>query len=428
MPLLDGQDYIDGTLTLGFAVDQEYLDTLAKESDVGLKVSTFEEFQLSTKGAALEPKAEGYLTKSLELGFDPESPTATLLLSKSLSPIDEFVSESSLKLGSLAALTLILAMAASVPIIGKMTNPVELLEQAQAEMETIFSTNLDGLVATDELGIVTAVNPAAAVAFGLERQNMLERNLDDILPEEAKSKLADSPAGLMQNIQYGRQGRQYKLYRKFVRRAQTEELGSILLLHDCTDEGQERRRLAAFVEGVSEEFLQADAPAGLRMAFQNLLACGAGLSGTVERLSLQEVCEEAIQSGILGELEKERPYSSDLPEETYWARGCRAQLRLALENLLDNAHRHGRGAISLELRRDGGAFVMEVSDDGSGPPESIRNQLFADPFQSSGDKVGVGLWVCQKIAQHFQGQVGFVPGDKCRFSLTLPADPQGETC
>lgn len=428
VPLVDSQDYIDGTLNLGFVVDQAYLNTLARESDVDLQISNSEGFQLRTLDSAPNAGSGDFLSKALKLGFDPESPAATLLLSKSLSPIDQFVSESSMKLGSLAVLALLLAMAASVPIIGKMTNPVELLEQAQAEMETIFSTNLDGLVATDELGIVTAVNPAATLAFGLEQEEMLGRNLDDLLPDEAKAKLADSPAGLTQRIEFGRQGRQYKLYRKFVRRAQSEELGSILLVHDCTEEGQERQRLAAFVEGVSEEFLQADSPPGLRMAFQNLVACGSGLPETVEELSLQALCADVATNGILDELEHERSFKLVKSEGSSRVLACRTQLGLCIENLLDNARRHGSGDITLKIERNGGAFSVEISDLGGGPPEGILNQLFLDPFQSSGDKIGVGLWVCQKIVERFEGKISFAHDERCRFTLTLPAAPGEAEC
>lgn len=87
-------------------------------------------------------------------------------------------------------------------------------------------------------------------------------------------------------------------------------------------------------------------------------------------------------------------------------RGDARLLRRLLRNLLDNAERHGRPPIRVELRRDGPRAALAVIDAGDGIPPAAREQVFA-PFRrlasSPGDGkqggAGLGLALVRRIAR-----------------------------
>ncbi|MFO1183695.1 MAG: ATP-binding protein [Bauldia sp.] len=108
-------------------------------------------------------------------------------------------------------------------------------------------------------------------------------------------------------------------------------------------------------------------------------------------------------------------------------RGDRRLLTRLFRNLLDNAERHGRPPIAVEVRRDGATAIVDVTDHGGGIPEAERERVF-DPFhrvpgntRSTG--TGLGLSLVRQIAELHGGGVAVVaagPGET-RFRVTLPA-------
>jgi two-component system, OmpR family, sensor histidine kinase PrrB len=81
-------------------------------------------------------------------------------------------------------------------------------------------------------------------------------------------------------------------------------------------------------------------------------------------------------------------------------------LRLLVDNLLDNAARHGRpdGTVSVGLERTDGQLVVRVEDDGPGIPPGERERLrepFARGADAGPDGTGLGLAiVAQQVALH----------------------------
>jgi signal transduction histidine kinase len=103
-------------------------------------------------------------------------------------------------------------------------------------------------------------------------------------------------------------------------------------------------------------------------------------------------------------------------------------LRRALRNLLENAQRHGAGAIGVQLRRtaDGQAEVS-VCDRGPGVAEAYRERIFEAFFRAPGHAehdggVGLGLALVRQIAAAHGGSVccdAREGGGSC-FRLRLP--------
>jgi two-component system OmpR family sensor kinase len=85
------------------------------------------------------------------------------------------------------------------------------------------------------------------------------------------------------------------------------------------------------------------------------------------------------------------------------------RIEQALGNLADNALRHGGGDVRLAARRDGGAAVLEVSDEGSGFAAGFEDEAFerftrAGPGRSGGG-AGLGLAIVRAIAVAHGGRV-----------------------
>jgi two-component system OmpR family sensor kinase len=96
------------------------------------------------------------------------------------------------------------------------------------------------------------------------------------------------------------------------------------------------------------------------------------------------------------------------PGET--VRADRMRIEQALGNLLENALRHGAGAVRVWTRHDGGRIEIHVSDDGGGFPAEFLPHAFerfrrADTARS-GDGTGLGLAIVKAIASAHGGTVG----------------------
>ncbi len=98
-------------------------------------------------------------------------------------------------------------------------------------------------------------------------------------------------------------------------------------------------------------------------------------------------------------------------------------------NLLDNARKHGGGAVRVGLDAVGGALVLEVDDEGPGVPADERSLVFdrfargrAASARGGSEGTGLGLAI---VAQHVSAHRGSVevldrPGGGARFRATLP--------
>lgn len=110
------------------------------------------------------------------------------------------------------------------------------------------------------------------------------------------------------------------------------------------------------------------------------------------------------------------------------AAGSRAQVGRVLTNLLDNAARHARSAVTLTVDRQGEWAVAAVADDGDGVAEADRERIFErfvrlDEARSRDDGgAGLGLAIAREIAVRHGGTltVGRAPAGGALFELRLP--------
>jgi signal transduction histidine kinase len=82
-----------------------------------------------------------------------------------------------------------------------------------------------------------------------------------------------------------------------------------------------------------------------------------------------------------------------------------------------------RGLVRVSIEPSVGSVRVVVSDDGPGVPEGDRSRLFEPFFTTKPHGTGLGLMICQKIAELHDGRLTYRPvgiGSGAEFTLALP--------
>jgi signal transduction histidine kinase len=154
----------------------------------------------------------------------------------------------------------------------------------------------------------------------------------------------------------------------------------------------------------------------------------------MERASQKEVdVNEGLESTLImlghklkkGNVRVTREYEEGLPRVCASGSG----LNQVWTNLLDNAIDAvaGDGHIGVRTASENGRVLVEISDDGPGIPEEIRERIF-EPFFTTkdvGKGTGIGLDITHRVVvEELGGDIRVVsqPGDT-RFQVRLPISP-----
>jgi signal transduction histidine kinase len=129
-----------------------------------------------------------------------------------------------------------------------------------------------------------------------------------------------------------------------------------------------------------------------------------------------------------GNVRVTRDYDENLPRVC--AHG--SELNQVWTNLIDNAIDavQGDGNIKIRTAGENDRVLVEISDDGPGIPEEIRERIF-EPFFTTkdvGKGTGLGLDISYRVVEELGGDIRVLsePGDT-RFQVRLPAKPAEES-
>jgi signal transduction histidine kinase len=97
----------------------------------------------------------------------------------------------------------------------------------------------------------------------------------------------------------------------------------------------------------------------------------------------------------------------------------------ALAPLVDNARRHARSRVAIELSSGAGQVRAAVRDDGPGPDPRLGDRVFEPGVRGSGEapgSAGLGLPLARRLARSCGGDVVVGDGPGGCFVLVLPAE------
>jgi hypothetical protein len=134
-----------------------------------------------------------------------------------------------------------------------------------------------------------------------------------------------------------------------------------------------------------------------------------------ERVSLVDLLDSALQRARASDPDVDITVQAD--DVTF--RGDVARLGQAVDNLVDNAVRHGRAPIRITGTGTGDGVSIAVHDAGGGVADDIAPKLFERFVSGSGTGTGLGLYLVREIARRHGGEATYeVPAT---FVIDLPA-------
>ncbi len=158
----------------------------------------------------------------------------------------------------------------------------------------------------------------------------------------------------------------------------------------------------------------------LEDTISTLLAAARDAGPAGQRIDIALLLDEAREAWHGRLAADARPLRTSIVDEPLVACATPGAVRQILEVLLDNAHRHGGGAVTVSARAARGAVVVEVSDEGagvSGDPDAV----FARRSPAAAGH-GVGLALARSLAAADGGRLVLKrPGPGPTFSLLLHA-------
>ena len=96
-----------------------------------------------------------------------------------------------------------------------------------------------------------------------------------------------------------------------------------------------------------------------------------------------------------------------------------------LENLVENALRHGAGTITVRVHGTGAGAEVTVTDEGEGIPSELRTRIFAKFWRGQPRRggTGLGLYITRGIVEAHGGSItaGQAGGGGAQFRFFLPA-------
>ncbi|CAA9488392.1 MAG: hypothetical protein AVDCRST_MAG67-1193 [uncultured Solirubrobacteraceae bacterium] len=154
---------------------------------------------------------------------------------------------------------------------------------------------------------------------------------------------------------------------------------------------------------------------------EGLQALARGDSAAVEHGDVELADLVGVALAAASSRHPEVTWSCELPEQPVVVRGWEPGLRMLVDNLIENAARHGGGAVAVTLNGNGRPALF-VDDDGAGVAEGERERIF-EPFvrangtSTPGSGLGLALVTQQVRAHGATLSVGESPLGGARFGV-----------
>ena len=349
--------------------------------------------------------------------------------------------------------------------------------------ESVVVNSPVAIVTLDLEQNIAACNPAFEKLFGWSQEEIVGRNLDELITDEAMRAEAIHNTQAAEHKPFHHLSKRLRKDGSWVEvevlavpvRVNDEKLGLVALYHDITELLRARREAEAadraksqFLANMSHELrtplnaiigysemMQEEAQDAGHDAYlpdlQKIYSSGKHLLGLIndildlskieagrmelylETFELVPMLEE-VGTTILPLIQRnENRLHMDVPADIGLARLDQVKVRQILFNLLSNASKFTQGGVvTLAARRVADQLVFRVSDTGIGMTEEQTARLFSPFMQADASTTkkyggtGLGLAITRHFCELLGGTVELqsAPGEGTTFTVTLPADAE----
>lgn len=346
------------------------------------------------------------------------------------------------------------------------------ISNEKRKAEAVLNYMTDGVLAVDNQKTVLLMNPVAERLLGLNASEMIDRPLSEIarFEEEAPGLsaqidlvLADGQE-LATRLEHKTSGRVLNLYLAPIKDAPGSPMGTVVVMHDVTEQEQLENMRKEFVANVSHELRT---PLTTIKSYIETLADGAVEDPEVARPFLDTVLSEsnrmarlitnllqlsqidnqqmkmerkpvnlaALGSDVYARLadrcrEKEIELRQDWPSDLPLALGDHDRLEQVFVNLVTNAvdFTPAGGYICTRMRRSGSMIRVEIEDSGVGIPASDLPRIFERFYRVDKTRsrdfggTGLGLSIARQIVEAHGGSMSIASqvGKGTTVTFTIP--------
>ncbi|MCF7958087.1 MAG: cell wall metabolism sensor histidine kinase WalK [Phycisphaerae bacterium] len=346
---------------------------------------------------------------------------------------------------------------------------IETVTRGRNELEAVFTSMAEGVLAVDKQGGIVSINKAAAAMFNVNLRNVQGRKIFEITANQDLQRFVEttllSDTGTEAEMVMDEGSRIIRLQGGAIFDGPSHRRGAVVVLDDITRlrklENMRRDFVAnvshelktpitsikGFVETLQESFSDDPEQTGrfleiiarqtdrLNAIIEDLLSLSRleqGSNASALAFQMKRV-EPVLRSAIeLTQLEAERKsVRVDLDcDRSLQAVINSDLLEQAVVNLIGNAIKYSSAGqcVTVVAGKEEGGVSISVSDQGCGISERDQSQIFerfyvVDKARSRKlGGTGLGLAIVKHIVQVHHGTVGVVstPGEGSRFTLNLP--------
>ena len=348
----------------------------------------------------------------------------------------------------------------------------ENLEQESKRLHSILSYMTDGVLATNRRGKITMINDMAKKQLGVQKENVLNKSILELLKIEDEYELRDLITQIPELIidSQDANGEYLSLRVRFalIRRESGFISGLVAVLHDTTEQEKEERERRLFVSNVSHElrtpltsvksYLEAldegalsepVAPDFIKVSLDETnrmmrmvtdLLHLSRIDNATSHLDVELINFTAFITFILNRFDKmrgpdeEKKYDlvRDYPITSVWIEIDTDKMTQVIDNILNNAIKYSPdgGKITVTMKTTDDQMILSISDQGLGIPKQDLPRIFdrfyrVDRARSRAQGgTGLGLAIAKEIVKQHEGFIWAKSeyGKGSTFTIVLPYD------